>query len=200
MLPESDKGRKGEARHGVSQGGKERANRELGARKQGGGTTNPQPHGVALGDAAKAVDDEPWLVAKPATTTYRQQYTERVIAPWSYIEVSHLGWMGRWSGHQCVALWDTGAECTAISKEVAEKIGAELTDGTSVRGIDGAREASHTVVNLRIGDIVVPMKLVKVLDVSGEDRPDVWIGMDIISMGRFEVDSSSGKTVLTFEI
>lgn len=29
---------------------------------------------------------------------------------------------------------------------------------------------------------------------------DVLIGMDVIGLGRFEVDSTSGRTMLTFEI
>lgn len=139
-------------------------------------------------------------MARAERKTYRQQYNERVLTPWSSIEVSHLGWMGQWNKHKFIALWDTGSEWTVISKEVAQAVGAELTDGFSVRGIGGRKDASHAVVNLRIGDIVFPMKPVDVVEINDDDHPDVWIGMDIINMGRFELDSSSGKTVLTFEI
>lgn len=98
------------------------------------------------------------------------------------------------------ALWDTGCDVTTISQNLAIRLKAEIIDGGMVNTAIGTNAAGATVVTITIGDIVVTWLPVRVVKFRNDDHPDLIIGMDIISQGRFEVDSSSGKTVLTFEI
>lgn len=108
------------------------------------------------------------------------------------------------------AIWDTGAVGTAITKEMADRLGAVVTEWHNVGSTGGNMTAGVTMVNLKIGDIVFPMMRVDVIDLTEREReaerlgipyhhPDVWIGMDVIAQGRFEVDSTGDETVVTFE-
>lgn len=110
------------------------------------------------------------------------------------------------------ALWDTGATGTVIHAAFANKIGI-----VPVPPMDGEGNPMGTVetnylgtatVRIRIGSAVTPLGIVKVsnLDPGGKYSargfyiPDLLLGMDLINLGRFCVDSTSGETVLTFEI
>jgi len=109
------------------------------------------------------------------------------------------------------ALWDTGAVTTTITKELADKIGVEPEGIVKVGSMGGNSDGYCAHVNLKLGDVVIPFLRVNVLDLTKREEearreglpyhhPDVWIGMDVISQGRFEVNSSGSETILTFEI
>lgn len=109
-------------------------------------------------------------------------------------------------------IWDTGATNTVIHKRLADRMGI-----VPMPPLDEDGEPMTTVqtnflgtaaVRLRIGDVSVPYGLVKVSDLDPGGKysargfyiPDLLLGMDLINLGRFCVDSTSGETVLTFEI
>ena len=108
-------------------------------------------------------------------------------------------------------LWDTGADKTTISKQFADKLGIvpvpPMDDEGNPITTANVRYLGTVTASLRIGEMIFPCLMVAVndLDPDGAQReagnllPDILIGMDVISQGRFEVDSSSGKTILTFE-
>ena len=110
---------------------------------------------------------------------------------------------------QGIGLWDTGATNTVIGKHFAEKMGIMVTPKLDEEGnpltTNDMRYIGTATISMRIGEIQTPYFTVKVTDFnpSGDrpkdELPDFLIGMNIISHGRFTVDSTSGETVLTFE-
>ena len=121
-----------------------------------------------------------------------------------------LPW-GEKTGHG-TALWDTGADVTTLGRHFADRLEIVPMMPTDANGdpvtTANMRFLGDATVRLRIGDIVIPYKTVKVMDfdpdgihqAAGRDLPDMLIGMDIIARGRLTVDSTSGETVLTFEL
>ncbi len=96
-----------------------------------------------------------------------------------------------------IALWDTGATKTVISKQVIndlqiQPIGEELTHGVS-----HSEKSKIYIVNICLPcNIIFPN--VKV--VGGVlDGYDVLIGMDIISKGDFAITHKDKKTKFSFQ-
>ena len=110
---------------------------------------------------------------------------------------------------QGIGIWDTGATNTVIGKHFAEKMGIMVTPRLDKEGnpltTNDMRYIGTATISMRIEEIQTPYFTVKVTDLnpSGDrpkdELPDFLIGMNIISHGRFVVDCSSGKTVVTFE-
>ena len=99
------------------------------------------------------------------------------------------------------AIWDTGADRTSLDIGIIERLGlrqldippAEIITGNGVT-LSYAYEAT-----LDMADDWEPFKFtVWSMPPSGSVR--MLIGMDIIGLGRFEVDSTSGNTILKFEM
>lgn len=97
-----------------------------------------------------------------------------------------------------VALWDTGATCSVISKVVAEKLKLTSLGKERIRTPSG-----ESVCDVYLIDIVLPNNLdilnFKVMDSEiGKQGLDLLVGMDIISKGDFAVSNFDGKTTFTF--
>lgn len=107
---------------------------------------------------------------------------------------------GAWKKAEVTAFWDTGSTWTAISKQLADKLGAPLTDSEGVSGIGSWQQSWQTMVNLRLGDIVIPWEQVEVVDYQGSLRPDLVIGMTTILKGRLEVEADGNDILLTFKM
>lgn len=95
-----------------------------------------------------------------------------------------------------VAIWDTGASSSAISKRVVDALNLIPTG----RGISDTAGGSVQVEKYSI-NIMLPMNVgFSCLQVSCNNmKVDVLIGMDIISMGDFCVSNKGGKTVFSFQ-
>jgi predicted aspartyl protease len=97
-------------------------------------------------------------------------------------------------------IWDTGNSRTVISQELAERLGIDTSGERHLRGSSfGQGETTSAVVNICIGDDVIPMVEIDVVRFASAEHYDVILGMDVIARGRLEVDSTSGETVLTFD-
>ena len=97
-----------------------------------------------------------------------------------------------------IALWDTGANCSVITNEIAEELGLVSLAKRKVNTPSGSHEA-----NVYYIDVKLPSKLVipKLQVCSGISHQwDILIGMDIISMGDFAVSNFNGKTTFTFRL
>lgn len=115
-------------------------------------------------------------------------------------EVMAMDAGGAWKKAEVTAFWDTGSTWTSISKRLADRLGAPLTDSEGVSGIGSWQESWRTMVNLRLGDIVIPWEQVEVVDYHGSLRPDLVIGMTTILKGRLEVTMDGDDIVLTFAL
>lgn len=147
-------------------------------------------------------------MAAGETATYRYNYKE--LAPRLTVKatVTALTPLGEKS-ERAEGIWDTGATNTVISKRLADRMGIvpmPRPDDMQPMTMVDARYIGKATVKLKIGDIVIPFFPVKVSDIDpqgkfeemGYEVPDFFIGMDVIASGQFEVDSTSGETILTF--
>lgn len=95
-----------------------------------------------------------------------------------------------------IAVWDTGAMKTTISKVLANELGLVPLMYVRVKTPSG-----RSVVPCYIVDIVLPndIPIPRLLVLQGllEDF-DVLIGMDIISRGDFSVTNWNSQTVFSF--
>lgn len=95
-----------------------------------------------------------------------------------------------------IAVWDTGAMKTTISKDLAKELGLVPLMYVRVKTPSG-----KAVVPCYIVDIVLPNKIPipRILVLQGllEDF-DVLIGMDIINRGDFAVTNFNGQTMFSF--
>ncbi|MBI4088661.1 aspartyl protease family protein [Candidatus Kaiserbacteria bacterium] len=100
--------------------------------------------------------------------------------------------------HSCIAVWDTGANGTVVTKQVAEKLGLKPIGITEVFHAQGKGLTNEYLVNVALPNgVVVPGVRVTEGILAG---CDVLIGMDIIAMGDFAVTNanSHGGTTLSF--
>lgn len=148
---------------------------------------------------------------KVAGKVFQRRYGElRGDLP-EYVKVTVLTPLGERTDAG-IALWDTGADSVTLGKHFADRLGIEPMppmdgDGNPTTTAN-MRFLGTATARLQIGDIVFPFKRVNVTDfdpdgaqrAAGIELPDLLIGMNIIGLGRLTVDSTSGETVVTFEM
>lgn len=110
------------------------------------------------------------------------------------------------------AIWDTGATATVIHAAFAERLGIvpvpPMDDEGNPMSTVETNYLGTATVRIRIGSAVTPLGIVKVSDLDPDGMhsargffiPDMLLGMDLINLGRFCVDATSGETVVTFEM
>ena len=95
-------------------------------------------------------------------------------------------------------IWDTGATGSAITSEVAKKLGLKPITMTDVHTAGGIRACNVYMVDLLLpNDILVSNVQVTEADMTSND---VLIGMDIITLGDFAITNFGGKTRFSFSI
>jgi len=106
-----------------------------------------------------------------------------------------------------VAIWDTGATHSAITKKVADDLGLKATGIVEVRYGDGKSSTNTYLVNISLPNkVMVPhvrvteVKLIPDDNISDDKQLQLLIGMDIIGLGDFAVTNVNGKTVFSFRI
>ena len=96
------------------------------------------------------------------------------------------------------ALWDTGATHSAITPQLAKKIGLPVIDVTRVSTANGTKRSPVYKIDLILpNQVLAPAVRVTEASVEGSD---MLIGMDIINKGDFAVSNFQGKTWFTFRI
>lgn len=97
-----------------------------------------------------------------------------------------------------LALWDTGATGTVITKNIVEKLQLKPISKTKVFHANG-----ESIVNVYAINVFLPnhvqVKFVQVTEgiLNGFD---LLIGMDIITLGDFSITNFGGKTCFSFRI
>ena len=101
---------------------------------------------------------------------------------------------------EAIALWDTGATGTCISKDVVNKLCLTSLGKQNMQTPSGTSTVDTYLINIILpNDVEIPD--VRVCDSEiGSQGIDILIGMDIISQGDFAVSNYRGKTVFTFRI
>ena len=115
------------------------------------------------------------------------------------VTVIHGDWPANRTAVRCEAVWDTGSSFTIVTERLVKALGLRKIDGKKVLLHAGTGDAESECYEawLVLKPDERPIKIVAC--VMPQPDTDVLIGMDIIGLGRFEVDSTSGRTVLTFE-
>ena len=102
--------------------------------------------------------------------------------------------------HKFVAIWDTGASSTCITKRLAAKLGLKSTGIIKNSTAGGLRPAATFLVNVFLPNhVVVPDITVHDME-DNEDGFDVLIGMDIISLGDFSISNYDQQTIFTYRM
>lgn len=95
-------------------------------------------------------------------------------------------------------IWDTGATCSAISRDLALKLCLIKQGQSGVMHFDGLSWRPQYRIN-----VFLPNKVV-ILDVLVTEFEHaglaMLVGMDVIARGVFTVATTPGKTLLTFTI
>ena len=102
-----------------------------------------------------------------------------------------------------MAIWDTGAEVSCITKEAAEKLGLNKIKDALIAGVKGGDELTKVYsvrITLNNESISLIRNVYEADDFSHLPNRGLLIGMDIISLGDFAISNYDGKTVMTFRV
>jgi len=106
-----------------------------------------------------------------------------------------------------IAIWDTGATHSAITKKVVDDLKLQPTGVRETRHAGGKSSNNTYLVNIALPNkVMVPhvrvteVQLIPDDNVSDDKQPQLLIGMDIISLGDFVVTNTNTKTTFSFRI
>ena len=109
--------------------------------------------------------------------------------------------------NEYLAIWDTGATHSAITKKVVDDLGLKPTGARETRHADGKSINNTYLVNISlpnrvmVGQVrVTEVKLIPDGNTSDDQQPQLLIGMDIIGLGDFAVTNADGKTTFSFRV
>ncbi len=100
--------------------------------------------------------------------------------------------------YKAMALWDTGATNSAITKDLVDKLGLVPFKIIDVHHADGVTPSNVYKVNIilpnKVGIAMVNVTQCK----STAGKFDLIIGMDIITKGDFAITNVAGKTMVSY--
>jgi hypothetical protein len=97
------------------------------------------------------------------------------------------------------ALWDTGAEMSVISPEVAAKLQLDILDKIGVAGVIGDGLVDTALVSIRFPNGAT-INDVRAAICNMSPGNELIIGMDAISQMDFAITNGGGQTQLSFAI
>lgn len=95
-----------------------------------------------------------------------------------------------------IALWDTGATCSCISRTVVEDLQLMPVSMCEAHTANGTHSAPLYYVDLYLPSGAKYPKLLVMEAILFET--DILVGMDVIGSGDFAVSNCDGKTVFSF--
>ena len=103
-------------------------------------------------------------------------------------------------GVETGALWDTGATCSAVSKNLSEFLKLKRLGKMKVDGSFKSKVVDTHYINLYIGKDFKESLFVGTFENKVTTCIDVIIGMDIINKGDLIIGHYDGKTHFSFQI
>lgn len=100
---------------------------------------------------------------------------------------------------EAVALWDTGATRTCISKRLAGLMGVAPVGYGIAHTANGQCQTEEYLIRLEMKNRVITAPI-RSSTFNGSADVDVLIGMDIITAGDFSITNANGKTYVSFRI
>lgn len=101
-----------------------------------------------------------------------------------------------------LAIWDTGATGTVITKDVFEELDILTIDVIGVSGVNSRSQAHVGIADIVFGDGVLKLTGSRVMacDSIGSEKAKMLIGMDIITMGDMSISNYGDTTHFSFAI
>ena len=106
-----------------------------------------------------------------------------------------------------IAIWDTGATHSAITKRVVDDLGLQPTGVRETRHAGGKSANNTYLVNITLPNkVMVPyvrvteVQLIPDDNTADDNQPQLLIGMDLIGLGDFAVTNANGKTTFSFRV
>jgi hypothetical protein len=97
------------------------------------------------------------------------------------------------------ALWDTGATMSAITPEIQNKLKVTPVDKKTIAGIHSTKEVDVVLITIELPNRVIK-KTIKVAVCDMASKPEMLIGMDIISLGDFALSNGNDQTLFSFAV
>jgi predicted aspartyl protease len=98
-----------------------------------------------------------------------------------------------------IAIWDTGATSTVVTKKVVNECGLKPIGMAKVHTAGGENVTSVYLISVFLPNNVVFASL-KVTEGKISGDVDILIGMDIIGAGDFAVTNKDGQTMFSFRV
>ncbi|MEK7104215.1 MAG: aspartyl protease family protein [Patescibacteria group bacterium] len=106
-----------------------------------------------------------------------------------------------------IAIWDTGATHSAITRKVVDDLNLQPTGVRETRHAGGKSTNNTYLVNIGLPNGVMvryvrvtEVQLIPDDNVSDNKQPQLLIGMDIIGLGDFAVTNINDKTTFSFRV
>jgi len=96
------------------------------------------------------------------------------------------------------AIWDTGSECTTISRKTAQFLGLAPISEVEAHHSGGRSMSMMYLLNLRLAN-GVEFEGLRVMDGNFDDT-DVLIGMDVLSQCDFTITHPNNATKVSYQI
>ena len=109
-----------------------------------------------------------------------------------------------YAGHKSKAslgvrgVWDTGSRTSCISERLVKKLDLQCANTMYCITANGPLERPCYYVDIQISDEILFENLLVIGYPLENHDCDVLIGMDIISKGKLTIDSTDGKTKISF--
>lgn len=99
-----------------------------------------------------------------------------------------------------IAIWDTGAQNSVITKAAASTLGLVKSGKRKIRGVHGVKEVDAYIarITLHNENISVVAEVTECDELSADGGINMLIGMNIIQQGDFVITNHSGETVMAF--
>lgn len=99
-----------------------------------------------------------------------------------------------------IALWDTGATGTCVSKELVQKLKLQPIGMQQIQTPSGTAIVNQYKIHIVLNNEVVVQDVSVIDSEIGNQNIDVLIGMDIITLGDFGISNYENKTQFSFRI
>lgn len=106
-----------------------------------------------------------------------------------------------------IAIWDTGATHSAITKKVVDDLKLQPTGVRETRHAGGKSSNNTYLVNIALPNKVMvrhvrvtEVQLIPDDNVSDDKQPQLLIGMDIVGLGDFAVTNANDRTTFSFRM
>jgi predicted aspartyl protease len=123
-------------------------------------------------------------------TQQYEQITNRIV---TNVKISTM----EYNTCEVLALWDTGAMKSVITKMTAEKLKLIPIDEMTMIGVTGEAKVNVYAICVMLNNLEIDVQVLECMDMANFD---LLIGMDIISQGDFIIANNNEQTTFSFRI